>query len=106
MKNTIKVERAKRNITQEELARQLKVSRQSINAIETGRIALLQCATDGLNQLTAIEDFDRDPSLKYACRDVLKFYKQLTESDIPQVRDFFILEENFLKIQKELEKIA
>ena len=37
MKNTIKVERAKRNITQEELARQLKVSRQSINAIETGK---------------------------------------------------------------------
>ena len=37
MKNFIKVERAKLNITQEELANQLKVSRQSINAIETGK---------------------------------------------------------------------
>ena len=37
MKNLIKVERAKLNITQEELAQQLKVSRQSINAIETGK---------------------------------------------------------------------
>lgn len=37
MKNTIKVERAKLNITQEELAQQLQVSRQSINAIETGK---------------------------------------------------------------------
>lgn len=37
MKNTIKVERAKRNITQEELAQKLSVSRQTINAIETGK---------------------------------------------------------------------
>lgn len=37
MKNTIKLERARRNITQEDLANALGVSRQSINAIETGR---------------------------------------------------------------------
>lgn len=37
MKNSIKVERAKLNITQEDLAQQLQVSRQSINAIETGK---------------------------------------------------------------------
>ena len=37
MKNSIKVERAKINITQEELAQQLQVSRQSVNAIETGK---------------------------------------------------------------------
>ncbi len=37
MKNTIKVERAKKNITQEELATQIQVSRQTINAVETGK---------------------------------------------------------------------
>ena len=37
MKNSIKIERTKLNITQEELAKQLSVSRQSINAIETGK---------------------------------------------------------------------
>jgi len=37
VKNTIKLERARRNITQEDLANALGVSRQSINAIETGR---------------------------------------------------------------------
>ena len=37
MRNTIKVERAKKNITQEELASQISVSRQTINAIETGK---------------------------------------------------------------------
>jgi len=37
MKNTIKVERAKKNWTQEDLAGKIKISRQSINSIETGK---------------------------------------------------------------------
>ena len=35
MKNMIKVERARRNITQSDLARELGVNRQTINSIET-----------------------------------------------------------------------
>jgi putative transcriptional regulator len=37
MKNWLKVERAKRNLTQAELANALNVSRQTINSIETGK---------------------------------------------------------------------
>ena len=37
MKNTIKVERAKKNWIQEDLANKIGVSRQSINSIETGK---------------------------------------------------------------------
>jgi len=37
MKNTIKVERAKKNWTQEDLADKIGVSRQSVNSIETGK---------------------------------------------------------------------
>ena len=37
MLNTIRVERAKKNITQAELAEQLHVSRQTIHSIETGK---------------------------------------------------------------------
>ena len=37
MKNNIKVERAKKNITQEQLADALGVSRQTINAIEKNK---------------------------------------------------------------------
>lgn len=37
MKNTIKVERAKLNITQTDLAQEVNVSKQTIHSIETGR---------------------------------------------------------------------
>ncbi|OQP52505.1 helix-turn-helix transcriptional regulator [Niastella populi] len=37
MKNTLKVERAKLNITQQELADKVSVSRQTINSIEAER---------------------------------------------------------------------
>lgn len=37
MKNTIKVERARHDMTQADLAEKINVSRQTVNSIETGR---------------------------------------------------------------------
>jgi putative transcriptional regulator len=37
VKNSLKIERAIKNLTQEDLAKQIGVSRQTINSIETGR---------------------------------------------------------------------
>ena len=37
MKNSIKVERAKRDFTQQDLADKVQVSRQTINSIESGK---------------------------------------------------------------------
>lgn len=37
MKNTLKIERAIKNITQEDLAKKIGVSRQTINAMEAGK---------------------------------------------------------------------
>jgi putative transcriptional regulator len=37
MKNTIKVERAKKNWTQADLAKNIGISRQGLNSIETGK---------------------------------------------------------------------
>lgn len=37
MKNTIKVERAKKDLTQQDLADKVQVSRQTINSIEAGK---------------------------------------------------------------------
>ncbi|MBS1516663.1 MAG: helix-turn-helix transcriptional regulator [Bacteroidetes bacterium] len=61
MKNTIKVERAKKNITQEELAKMTDVSRQTINAIETKRYtpsAILAIKIAGVFEVSVHDIFE------------------------------------------------
>jgi putative transcriptional regulator len=66
MRNTIKVERARHNMTQGALAEKIKVSRQTINAIETGKyipstvLALRMSQLFGItvNELFELEEQD------------------------------------------------
>lgn len=66
MKNTLKIERAKMNITQEELAIKIKVSRQTINAMELGKyvpstvlaLRLAEIFQTEVSQLFILEDSD------------------------------------------------
>ncbi len=66
MKNSIKVERAKKNITQAELANLAKVSRQTINAMELGKyvpstvlaLRLAKIFEVEISQLFILEDSD------------------------------------------------
>jgi putative transcriptional regulator len=66
MKNNIKVERARKNITQAELAELIKVSRQTINAMELGKyvpstvlaLRLAQIFAVGVENLFELEESD------------------------------------------------
>jgi len=66
MKNSIKVERAKKNITQAELAILAKVSRQTINAMELGKyvpstvlaLRLAQIFEVEISEIFTLEDSD------------------------------------------------
>jgi putative transcriptional regulator len=68
MKNSIKVERAKKNITQAELAKLAKVSRQTINAMELGKyvpstvlaLRLAQIFGVEISDIFTLEDSDWD----------------------------------------------
>ena len=66
MKNAIKVERAKKNWTQEDLAREIGISRQSINSIETGKfipstvLALKMAKVFGVNVESIFELEEKD----------------------------------------------
>ena len=66
MKNSIKVERAKKNITQADLAILAKVSRQTINAMELGKyvpstvlsLMLAQIFEVEISEIFTLEDSD------------------------------------------------
>ena len=66
MKNSIKVERAKKNITQAELAKLARVSRQTINAMELGKyvpstvlaLRLAQIFEVEISEIFTLEDSD------------------------------------------------
>ena len=68
MKNSIKVERAKKNITQADLAILAKVSRQTINAMELGKyvpstvlaLRLAQIFEVEISGIFTLEDSDWD----------------------------------------------
>ncbi len=81
------------------------INSKSPKEIESWRLALLQCSADGMKTLNTIGSFDGDPSLKFSCNDVLKFYKQVAESDLPQVRDFFIEAGYFAKVKGDFDKV-
>ncbi|MCU0459879.1 MAG: helix-turn-helix transcriptional regulator [Bacteroidales bacterium] len=66
MKNSLKVERAIKNITQEELAREIGVTRQAINSIELGKyvpstvlaLKLSKYFDKPVNELFTLEETD------------------------------------------------
>ncbi len=66
MKNSLKVERAKLNITQEELANRVGVTRQAINSIELGKyvpstvlaLKLSRVFNKPVNEIFILEDSD------------------------------------------------
>ncbi len=66
MKNRIKVERAKRNLTQQDLAEKVGVSRQTINSIESERyvpstllaIKISELFEMSVNELFSLEEQD------------------------------------------------
>lgn len=66
MKNNIKIERARNNFTQAELAGLAKVSRQTINAMELGKYApsvilalrLSEIFKKGVNELFELDESD------------------------------------------------
>jgi len=66
MRNTIKVERAKKDMTQQDLAEKIQVSRQTINSIEAGKyvpstvlaLKIARIFEIGLEEIFELEDGD------------------------------------------------
>ncbi len=76
------------------------MNNKKVNEIEQGRSALASYANEGLKALDTLKMFNGDPTLANACRDVLKFYKEMSENDVSKLTDFYLKVENFEKIKK------
>ncbi|HWK07295.1 MAG TPA: hypothetical protein VNS58_26870 [Puia sp.] len=80
------------------------MNNKKVNDVEQSRSALLQYATEGLKAMDTIKPFQGDPTLANACRQVLQFYKQTAEKDIPKLTDFYLKEEDFAKLKKSFDQ--
>ena len=79
------------------------MNNKKINDVEQSRSSLLKFANEGFQGIDTLKTFNGDPSLANACREVLKYYKKVAETDVPKLTDFYLKEENFNKMKKVFE---
>jgi hypothetical protein len=79
------------------------MNNKKVNDVEQSRNSLLKFANEGLRGVDTLKTFNSDPSLANACREVLKYYKKVAETDVPKLTDFYLKEENFTKAKKAYE---
>lgn len=82
------------------------VNKKNVSNIEQVKSALYKYAVEGLATLDTTKAFENDPSLATACRQALNFYKKEAESEIAKISDFFIKQETFDKLKKEIDAKA
>lgn len=78
------------------------LNNKNLNNIEQARNALLKYANDGMAalQTDSLSNFKGDHSLAQACTQAMKFYKEMAETEVPKLTDFFLKQQTFDKIKK------
>jgi hypothetical protein len=79
------------------------INKGDINGVEQNRNALLNYATTGFEQLKAMEAFESDASVLTACKKVMLFYKEMTETKMEAITAYLLAEQNFKKVKKEFD---
>ena len=71
-----------------------------VTTVEQGRNSLIRFADEGLQTLDTLKGFAGDPTLATTCKQVLKFYKNMAEKDLPKQTDYYLKKESFEKMDK------
>ncbi len=79
------------------------VNAKKITGLEESRNALDQYAKEGLLALDTLSNYLGDHSLAQTCKQVLQYYQKYAENDLPKVEDFFLKEENYNKLKKDMD---
>ncbi|MBD0277083.1 MAG: hypothetical protein ICV81_03840 [Flavisolibacter sp.] len=79
------------------------INAKKVNDTEQACNSLIRYADEGLQALEKLEPFNGDPALAIGCRQVLRFYKEIAEKDVPKIIEFILKEEAFTKMKKTFE---
>lgn len=79
------------------------MNNKKVNEVEQTRNALIQYANEGLKALDTLRTFNGDATLSNVCRQVLTYYKNTAEKEVPKLTDFYLKQENFDKIKKDFD---
>jgi len=71
-----------------------------ISDVEQARSALARYTAEGFSSLDTLKTFGGDPSLANSCRQVLTFYKNLSENDMPKLTEYYVKQEDFARLKK------
>ncbi|HTQ28371.1 MAG TPA: hypothetical protein VMI35_09590 [Puia sp.] len=76
-----------------------------LNDAEQARNALIHFTEEGMAKLRSdsLRSFEGNPALANSCMQALQFYDHLAKVDAPKMTDFFLKEENFDKIKKNMD---
>jgi hypothetical protein len=78
------------------------VNQKKVNSIEQNINSLQNFSEQGLEKLKDLKGYHNDGSLIIACRNLLIFYKEEAKKG-SAMTDFFLKEENFVKIKKQFD---
>lgn len=79
------------------------INKANLNGVEQARNALETYSTAGLEELEKVGSFETDATLLAACKNALKFYKELATQKMEPVSNFVLASENFTKLKKSFE---
>lgn len=79
------------------------IDKGNLSGIEQARNALETYANAGLQDLEAVGNFGSDASVAVACKEALKFYKELATKNMEPVSNFMLASDNFTKLKKTFE---
>lgn len=79
------------------------INGKKLNDAEQARTALIKYCNEGMAILDTCKGFEGDMALVNNCKTCLKQYKKMAETDVPKVTEFYVKEENFEKMKKNIE---
>jgi hypothetical protein len=79
------------------------LSKEDMNKTEQNKQTLVKYSDEGLKNLSPIQPYENDDSIKNVCKNALEYYKKEVSESMPVFLDYLVKKEDFEKIKKALD---